>query len=312
MTLDLGRIHPLTGPIHVEGAEPGDILEVEILDVAPLVDFGYVVISPALGMFGSLRPDVLAPFAPFTEASQLSDPTRGRCRGAIPEDQPYNSGSPFVQLFHVRAGPEHRASPPSSAPTPAGEARIPIAPVHGHLRRRADAQGHVPHVPTQRQRRHGRQRRRPAVHQGSRLQLPVYVEGAKFSAGDGHMAQGDGEITGTAIETLMSATLRFSVIKNSVITSPRAIVPAADPTQLAMPAEMREQGYYITTGTGPDLMENAKNAVRDMIDWLVIDQQLSLHEAYALCSVAGDLKISETVDLPNWLVSMTLPRGIFA
>ena len=78
-----------------------------------------------------------------------------------------------------------------------------------------------------------------------------------------------------------------------------------------MTAEMLDQGYYITTGAGPDLMENAKNAVRDMIDWLVVDQQLSLHEAYVLCSVAGDLKISETVDLPNWLVSMTFPRGIF-
>ena len=78
-----------------------------------------------------------------------------------------------------------------------------------------------------------------------------------------------------------------------------------------MPAEMSNQGYYVTTGAGPDLMENAKNAVRDMIDWLVTDQQLSMHEAYALCSVAGDLKISEMVDLPYWLVSMTFPRGIF-
>ncbi len=58
-------------------------------------------------------------------------------------------------------------------------------------------------------------------------------------------------------------------------------------------------------------LENAKNAVRDMVDWLVSDQQLSLHEAYVLCSVAGDLKIRATVDLPNWVVSMTLPRGIF-
>ena len=103
------------------------------------------------------------------------------------------------------------------------------------------------------------------------------------------------------------------MIKNTVIAGTRAIVPAADPTQLAMSAEMlRPAATTITTGTGPDLMENAKNAVRDMIDWLVTDQQLSLHEAYALCSVAGDLKISEMVDLPNWLVSMTLPRGIFA
>ena len=74
------------------------------------------------------------------------------------------------------------------------------------------------------------------------------------------------------------------MIKNTVIASPRAIVPAADPTQLGMTDDMRRQGYYITTGTGPDLMENAKNAVRDMIDWLVTDQDLSLHEAYTLCS----------------------------
>jgi acetamidase/formamidase len=146
---------------------------------------------------------------------------------------------------------------------------------------------------------------------GTRLQLPVYVEGARFSAGDGHMTQGDGEISGTGLETLMGCTLRFGLVKDTVITGPRAIVPAADPTQLAMEAEMLAQGYYVTTGAGPDLMENAKNAAREMIDWLVTDQRLSLHEAYALCSLVGDLKISETVDLPTWLVSMTVPRGIF-
>src|SRR3954453_4992594 len=79
MTLDLGRIPPLTGPVAVEGAEPGDILEVEILDVSPIVDFGYVTVSPALGMFGSLRPELLAPFSAWTEPSQLSDPAPARC-----------------------------------------------------------------------------------------------------------------------------------------------------------------------------------------------------------------------------------------
>lgn len=146
---------------------------------------------------------------------------------------------------------------------------------------------------------------------GARLQLPVYVPGAMFSAGDGHMAQGDGEVSGTAVETLMAVTLRFGLVKNTVIASPRAIVPSADPTQLAMPAERLSRGYYQTVGTGTDLMENTKTAVREMVDWLVTDQQLSLHEAYVLCSVVSDLKINETVDLPKWLVSMTLPRGIF-
>lgn len=109
----------------------------------------------------------------------------------------------------------------------------------------------------------------------------------------------------------MAVTLRFGLLKNTVIASPRAIVPAADPIQRAMPAEMLEQGHYQTMGTGPDLMENAKAAVREMADWLVTDQRLSLHEAYARCGVAGDLKINETVDLPKWLVSTTFPRGVF-
>ena len=88
MTIDLGHIHPLAGPVYVEGAEPGDVLEVEILDVAPIVDFGYVTISPALGIFGTLRPEPPAGFAPYTEASQLSDPVPGRVPSAVPADQP--------------------------------------------------------------------------------------------------------------------------------------------------------------------------------------------------------------------------------
>jgi acetamidase/formamidase len=311
LTLDLGRVHPLTGPVEVEGAEPGDILEVEVLDVAPLVDFGYVVIGPALGLFGSLRPDVLAPITQFTEASQISDPNPGPVPGAIPEDQPYNSGSPFVQLFTFERGQNTGLATFVGADT-GRQARIPVAPfmgIHGVAPMRKGMYRTLPPGVS------GAMGGNADIRQftkGARIQFPVYAPGAKFSAGDGHMAQGDGEVCVTAIETLMAVTLRFGVIKNSIIASPRAIVPAADPTQLAMPAEMLAHGYYHTTGIGPDLMENAKNAVRDMVDWLVTDQQLSLHEAYALCSVAGDLKISETVDLPNWVVSMTLPRGIFA
>jgi acetamidase/formamidase len=310
MSIDLGRIHPLTGPIAVEGAEPGDILEVEILDVSPLVDFGYTTISPALGLFGTLRPEALAPFAPYTEASELSDPNPGRVPSAVPADQPHNLGAAFVQLFHFERGQNTGLATFVGADTGC-QARIPVTPFMGILGNAPLRKGMYRSFPPSVSGGMGGNTDVRQLVKGSRLQLPVYVEGAKFSAGDGHMAQGDGEITGTAIETLMAATLRFSVIKNSVITSPRAIVPAADPTQLAMTAEMLSHGYYITTGTGPDLMENAKNAVRDMIDWLVTDQLLSMHEAYALCSVAGDLKISETVDLPHWLVSMTMPRGIF-
>src|SRR6266568_1670494 len=310
LTLDLGRVHPLTGPVEVEGAEPGDILEAEVLDVSPLVDFGYVVISPALGIFGSLRPDLLATFTQFTEPSQLADPAPGRVPGAIPEDQPHNSGAPFVQLFTFERGQNSGFASFTGADT-GRQARIPVAPfmgIYGVAPLRTGMYRTLP--PNVSGGAGGNADIRQFV-KGARIQFPVYAPGALFSAGDGHMAQGDGEVCVTAIETLMAVTLRFQVIKNTVIAAPRAIVPAADPSQLAMTTDMLAHGYYHTTGTGPDLMENAKNAVRDMVDWLVADQQLSLHEAYAICSVAGDLKISEAVDLPNWVVSMTLPRGIF-
>ena len=311
LTLDLGGVHPLTGPVEVEGAEPGDILEIEVLDVSPLVDFGYVVISPALGLFGSLRPHVAAPLSAFTEASQLSDPTPGPAAGAIPGAQPFNSGAPFVQLFHFDRGQSTGFATFTGADT-GKQARIPITPFMGIFGVAPMRKGMYRTLPPNVSGAMGGNADIRQFVKGARIQLPVYAEGARFSAGDGHMAQGDGEVCVAAIETLMAVTLRFSVIKNTVIAGTRAIVPAADPTQLAMSAEMLGRGYYHTTGTGPDLMENAKNAVRDMIDWLVTDQGVSLHEAYALCSVAGDLKISEVVDLPNWIVSMTLPRGIFA
>jgi acetamidase/formamidase len=311
LTLDLGGVHPLTGPVEVEGAEPGDILEVEVLDVSPLVDFGYATIGPALGLFGALRPDVLAPITQFTEPSQISDPNPGRVPGAVPEDQPYNSGSPFVQLFTFERGQNTGFAAFTGADT-GRQARIPIAPFMGIYGVAPLRKGMYRTLPPNVSGGMGGNADIRQFVKGARIQFPVYVEGAKFSAGDGHMAQGDGEVCVTAIETLMAVTVRFAVIKNTIITSPRAIVPAADPTQLVMPAEMRGHGYYHTTGLGPDLMENAKNAVRDMVDWLVTDQGLSLHEAYVICSVAGDLKISEAVDLPNWVVSMTVPRGIFA
>jgi acetamidase/formamidase len=311
LTLDLGKIHPLTGPVEIEGAKPGDVLEVEVLDVSPLVDFGYVVISPALGLFGSLRPDLLAPLNQFTEASQLSDPNPGRVPSAIPADQPYNSGAPFVQLFKFNKGQSSGFASFVGKDT-GKKAQIPIAPFMGIYGVAPLRKGMYRTVPPNVSGGSGGNTDIKQFVKGARIQYPVYTDGAKFSAGDGHMAQGDGEVCVTAIETLMSVTCSFRVLKNTVISSPRAIIPAADPSELALTKDMLAMGYYHTTGVGPDVMENAKNAVRDMIDWLVRDQGLSLHEAYAICSVAGDLKISEVVDIPNWIVSMTVPRGIFS
>ncbi len=310
LSLDLGKVHPLTGPVAIDGAQPGDVLEVEILDVAPLVDFGYVVISPALGLFGSLRPDILAPLNQFTEASQLSDPNAGRVPDAVPSNQPFNSGAPFVQIFTFSTG--QRSGFADFVGKDTGKrAKIPIAPFMGIYGVAPLRKGMYRTVPPNVSGGMGGNTDIKQFTKGAKIQYPVFVNGAKFSVGDGHMAQGDGEVCVTAIETLMAVTCRFRVIKNTIIDSPRAIVPAADPSELALTGDMLAKGFFHTTGVGPDLMENAKNAVRDMIDWLVRDQGLSLHEAYAICSVAGDLKISEVVDIPNWVVSMTVPRGIF-
>src|SRR5437763_250313 len=130
LTLDLAKVHPLTGPVSIEGAEPGDMLEVEILDVAPLVDFGYVTIGPVLGLFGSLQPDILAPFHAFTEASQLSDPTPGKVTGAIPDTQPFNTGAPFVQIFTFNKG-QNTGFASFVGKDTGRKAQIPIAPFMG-------------------------------------------------------------------------------------------------------------------------------------------------------------------------------------
>lgn len=310
LTVDLGKVHPLTGPVAIAGAEPGDILEVEVVDIAPLVDFGYVVITPALGLFGALRPDILGPLNQFTEASQLSDPNPNVVPSALPPDQPFNTGAPFVQLFGFEKGQNTGFATFVGSDT-GKRARIPIAPFMGIYGTAPLRRGMYRTVPPNVNGGMGGNADIRQFITGSTIHYPVYVEGAKFSVGDGHMAQGDGEVCVTAIETLMAITCRFRVIKNTIIESPRAIVPAADPTQLGLTNAMRTRGFFHTTGIGPDLMDNARKAVRDMIDWLVQEQQLSLHEAYAICSVAGDLKLSEVVDVPNWVVSMTVPRGIF-
>ncbi len=141
---------------------------------------------------------------------------------------------------------------------------------------------------------------------GSTLLLPVQVPGGFFSAGDCHAVQGDGEVCVTGIECPMSFSLRFGLQKGARIPSPQFIIKHSP-----VSSHDTSDGYFATTGVGPDLMENAKNAVRRMIDWLVGQHRLTPEDAYLLCSVAGDLKISEIVDQPNWIVSFHMPLGIF-
>jgi acetamidase/formamidase len=139
---------------------------------------------------------------------------------------------------------------------------------------------------------------------GSTLWLPVLCEGALFSCGDPHAAQGDGEVCVSAIECAMQATLRFT-LRQRTIGVPRFQVPGP------LAPRCSANGYFATMGISPDLMEGAKIAVRAMIDWLAEEHGLSREDAYVLCSVAGDLKILEIVDAGVWNVSMAMPRAVF-
>lgn len=140
---------------------------------------------------------------------------------------------------------------------------------------------------------------------GTRMWLPVFVDGALFACGDCHSGQGNGELCGTGIESPMTVTLKFDVRKDISVKE----LEFETPSPLA---KTDAGGYHVTTANGPDLMENAKNAARYMVDWLVNTHDLTRSQAYVLCSTAADLKISEIVDAPNFIVSAYMPLSIFS
>ena len=139
---------------------------------------------------------------------------------------------------------------------------------------------------------------------GTELYLPVEVEGALFSVGDIHAAQGDGEVCGTAIEAPAVISARFELIKGENLRFPRFTTPGP------VSRHLDPLGYEATTGIGPNLMEGARAAVSGMIDLLGKRYQMSAVDAYMLCSVCADLRISEIVDQPNWVVSLYFPRVV--
>ena len=250
--------HPLTGPVFVRGARPGDVLVVDILEVLPRAHFGWSNVRPGRG---------LLPQAEFPR--------------------------PFLQVWDVTDGTHARGM---------RNVAIPLAPFPGVLGTALDDAGKHSTAPP---RKNGGNMDIKQLTAGTRLFLPVWVDGALFSVGDGHGAQGDGEVCITAVEMNAKVTLRFDLRQSGSLAEPQ--FRTSGPVGMAT----NRGPHFVTTAHGPDLHENARQSVRYMIDHLVRERGYSREEAYVLCSVAVDLKVSEIVDAPNWIVSAFLPEDIF-
>jgi len=181
-------------------------------------------------------------------------------------------------------------------------ARVPLKPFTGTIGVAPGEPGHHSVVPP---RRVGGNMDVRDIALGTELFLPIEVTGALFSVGDTHAAQGDGEVCGTAIESPMRVALHFDLIKQTPLAYPRFT------THGPVTRHFDTSGYEVTTGIGPALMEAARDALRSMIDLLTREHGMPAIDAYLLCSVCGDLRISEVVDIPNWTVSFYFPRVVF-
>ncbi|MHB0920063.1 MAG: acetamidase/formamidase family protein [Thiomonas delicata] len=254
---DFSRLNPVTGPIHIDGAEPGDALAVKLLDFQPS-GWGWTAIIPGFGLLADQ----------FTEA----------------------------QLHHWRYDTSCREPAMFGAGL-----RVPLKPFTGTIGVAPAEPGLHSVVPP---RTVGGNMDIRDVAAGSTLYLPVAVPGALFSVGDTHAAQGDGEVCGTAIESPMKVALQFELVKKAALPSPRLVTPGP------VTRHLDTHGYQVTTGIGPDLWRATRDAVRYMIDWLCASPGMRAEDAYMLCSVCGDLRISEIVDQPNWIVSFYFPRVV--
>jgi acetamidase/formamidase len=239
--------HILTGPVYVEGAEPGDVLEIKILSIELPLDYGY-----------------------------------NGCSGYLPENCETGVPSKIIPLDRKKMTAEFLPG-----------IVIPLKPFYGSIGVAPDpAMGRLSSNPPG---RHAGNLDNRELVAGSTLYIPVFARGALFEIGDGHAAQGDGEVDQTAIETSLRGRLQLTVRKDMKLKWPRAET-ATD---------------YISMATDPDLIIATKTAIQEMIDFLVSEKKLTRHQAYQLVSIAGNVAITQLVDKPNVGVHVKLPKSIF-
>ena len=239
--------HILTGPVYVEGAEPGDVLEVKILSIDLAIDYG-----------------------------------SNGCSGYVSANCDRSAGTKIFQFDRQTMTSEF-----------APGIVLPLKPFFGSMGvAPAPELGRVSSNPPG---RHAGNLDNKELVAGSTLYIPVFVPGALFEVGDGHAAQGDGEVDQTAIETSLRGKLQLTVRKDMKLAWPRAET-ATD---------------YIAMATDPDLVVATKTAIQEMINFLVEAKGLTKHQAYQLTSIAGNVAITQLVDVPNLGVHVKMPKAIF-
>jgi formamidase len=289
--LDLGLGHPLTGPVHVEGAEVGDVLEVEFLSYETAA-VGVTAVIPGFGFLADVFPepyvvtwDIDGGVARSPQLPGVSVPgdTFAGVVGVAPSHELLSTIRAREAAIAAAGGPVADELPESAVPPEAagGLRTIPPRELGGNLDIRQ-------------------------LVAGSRLLLPISVPGALLSIGDLHFAQGDGEVCGTGIEVAGSVTLRVRLDRD----------PPWHPRYPAYETPARPaRRSFVTTGipvdAPMDLTAAARAALLEMIDYLEATHGFDRAAAYALCSVAVDLRVSEAVDVPYPLVSALLPLDVF-
>ncbi|KAK5989634.1 L-carnitine dehydrogenase [Cladobotryum mycophilum] len=257
----IGPIY-VNGPVFVNGAEPGDILQVEILELQP-GSWGWTMIFPGIGLF---KDEITGPHIKTFDLQAHSDYAVFGPGIHIPKQ-------PFYGTMGVAPAEEGDLNP-----------LFPRNDIGGNFDCRYLGEGAI-------------------------VYLPVNVPGALFSAADGHYCQGDGEITGTALETTMRSRIRLSIIKGKA--------PRKSPHYKTNPEKVREmhsiggQGEYGVLAHDSDREVAVKQAVSGMLDWLVEEKGLKREEAYMLFSMTGNLKTMHDLGLELATVSASIPLGIF-
>ena len=239
--------HILTGPVYVEGAEPGDVLEVRILSIDFAIDYGY-----------------------------------NGCSGIVPENCDRSAGLKILPI-------DKKTMTSQYAPGIV----IPLKPFYGSMGvAPAPELGRVSSNPPG---RHAGNMDNRELVAGTTLFIPIFAPGALFEVGDGHGAQGDGEVDQTAIETSLRGRLQLIVRKDMKLTWPRIETPTD----------------YISMATDPDLMVATKTAIQEMVDFLAATKNLTKHQAYQLVSMAGHVVVTQLVDKPNMGVHVKMPKSIW-